>query len=65
MPLTEKSVVRRVYTDIGTFDIEDGVFVPREIPPGCTKRDLRKAVSAPLRMPQDQRPIVEEHAALA
>ncbi|MEG0921779.1 MAG: CoA-transferase [Comamonas sp.] len=49
LPLTGLSVVSRVYTQIGSFDLEDGAFVPRALLEGLCEADVRQHVAGPLR----------------
>ena len=49
LPLTGLGVVSRVYTQIGSFDLADGAFVPRALLPGLSEADVRQHVAGPLR----------------
>jgi len=52
LPYTSRRVVHRVTTDLAVFDI-DGGLVLREIAPGTTVEDLRRATAAPLSVASD------------
>jgi 3-oxoacid CoA-transferase subunit B len=41
LPLTGCGCIRRVLTDLGLFDIEDGAFALRERAPGVTVAEIR------------------------
>jgi 3-oxoacid CoA-transferase subunit B len=41
LPLTGRACVRRVITDLGWFDVEDGAFVLRERAPGVSVAEIR------------------------
>lgn len=47
-PLTALGVVRRVYTDLGIFDIRDGCFVATEVADGVTEDLLRRLTAGAL-----------------
>ena len=47
-PLTAVGVVKRVYTNLGVFDVADDGFVVREMAPGLTLAALQDATDAPL-----------------
>lgn len=48
-PLTAKSCVSRIYTDLAVIDVSKGGFVALEIVPGLSLEELSKMTSAPLR----------------
>ncbi len=50
LPLTGQSVVDRVITDLGVFDIEDDAFVLRELAAGTTLERVREATAGTLRI---------------
>jgi len=52
LPYTGRRVVHRVITDLAVFDI-DGGLVLREIAPGTTVEDVRRATAAPLSVAGD------------
>jgi 3-oxoacid CoA-transferase subunit B len=41
LPLTGRACVRRVITDLGWFEIEDGAFILRERAPGVSVAEIR------------------------
>jgi 3-oxoadipate CoA-transferase beta subunit len=47
-PLTAKSVVRRVYTDIAVLDVTPKGFVVRDMVPGLTRQELQERSEAEL-----------------
>ena len=47
-PLTAKSVVRRVYTDIAVLDVTPQGFVVRDMVPGLTRQELQDRSEAEL-----------------
>ena len=49
-PLTAVGVVKRVYTNLGVFDIGDDGFLVREMVPGLTLDALQQVTDAPLKM---------------
>jgi 3-oxoacid CoA-transferase subunit B len=46
LPLTGSGCIRRVLTDLGLFDIEDGAFVLRERAPGVSVDEIRARTGA-------------------
>jgi 3-oxoacid CoA-transferase len=52
-PLTARSCVRTVVTDLALLDIDADGFVVREIAPGVGAEDLRRLTGAPLRIAAD------------
>jgi 3-oxoacid CoA-transferase subunit B len=52
LPYTGRRVVHRVITDLAVFDI-DGGLVLREIAPGTTVEEVRRATAAPLSVAGD------------
>jgi 3-oxoacid CoA-transferase subunit B len=52
LPYTGRRVVHRVITDLAVLDI-DGGLVLREVAPGTTVEDVRKATAAPLSVAND------------
>ena len=57
LPLTATGVVRKVMTDVGLFDIEQGGFVMREIAPGFEVADVEAMTGAKLTIDPDLREI--------
>jgi 3-oxoacid CoA-transferase subunit B len=53
LPLTGKGCIRRVLTDLGFFDIEDGAFVLRERAPGVDVATIRARTAGRLVAPDD------------
>jgi 3-oxoacid CoA-transferase subunit B len=49
LPLTGKSVVNRIITDLAVIDVEPSGLVLRELAPGVTAEEVAKATAAPLR----------------
>ncbi|MGO4394888.1 3-oxoacid CoA-transferase subunit B [Variovorax sp. M-6] len=49
LPLTGLGCVKRVYTDLATLEVADGVFIVRDMVPGLTATQLQAATDAPLR----------------
>ena len=47
-PLTAPGAVKRVYTNLGVFDITDRGFVVLDIVPGLSREDLQARTDAPL-----------------
>ena len=47
-PLTGKSCVDRIYSDLAVIDVTDQGFVAVELAPGVTLRELREATGAPV-----------------
>jgi 3-oxoadipate CoA-transferase, beta subunit len=47
-PLTAANCVSRVYTDLAVLDVEDGVFVARELVDGLTLGALQAVTGAPV-----------------
>jgi len=45
-PLTARGVVTRVYTELGTFDVAEGVFRVVRLAPGVTPDDVRRCTDA-------------------
>ncbi|MGW8762963.1 CoA transferase subunit B [Streptomyces sp. NPDC055815] len=52
LPLTGRSVVHRVITDLAVVDITPDGFALVELAPGVTAEDVVAATAAPLRIPQ-------------
>ena len=50
MPLTAGGVVARVYTDLGIFDVCDGVFVACGLVDGVALEDVRRRTGAPVEL---------------
>lgn len=48
-PLTAQRVVSRVITDLGVFDVHDGVFAIAELAPDVSVKDVREKTGAQLR----------------
>ena len=48
LPLTGRGVVHRVITDLAVLDVAGSGFVLRELAPGVTVDDLRRATAAPV-----------------
>jgi 3-oxoadipate CoA-transferase beta subunit len=48
LPLTAQGVVRRVYTDIGIFDVADGRFAPKALVAGLSPESLTEWIAGPL-----------------
>lgn len=53
LPLTGKRVVDRIITDLATIDIEDDGLVLRELAPGVSLDDVRKATGPKLHVPAE------------
>ena len=49
-PLTAVSVVKRVYTNLGVFDVTDEGFVVRDMVTGLTLDALQRVTDAPLKL---------------
>jgi 3-oxoacid CoA-transferase subunit B len=54
-PATARACVTDVVTDLGYLQVRDGTFVLREIAPGLTLDDVRRATAAPLTVAPDVR----------
>ena len=48
LPLTGQSVVSRIYSDIGVFDVTGTAFRPRALVAGLTRADVERHVAGPL-----------------
>lgn len=48
LPLTGIGVVSRVYTEIGSFDLKGGAFIPRVLLEGLNESEVRQHVAGPL-----------------
>jgi 3-oxoadipate CoA-transferase beta subunit len=48
LPLTAKSCVSTVFTDLGVIDCRGGEFVVRELAPGVSKEQMRAVTGAPV-----------------
>ncbi len=55
LPLTGKSVVKRVITDLAVLDITSDGFVVRELAPDVTEQQVIDRTSAPVRFEVEQR----------
>ena len=53
LPLTGRGVVHRVITDLAVLDITESGFLLREVAPGVTADDVRKATTAPVAVGAD------------
>lgn len=53
-PLTAVGVVKRIYTNLGVFDVTDDGFAVCEMVPGLTLDALQRVTDAPLRMAMRQ-----------
>ncbi|MFI8420444.1 CoA transferase subunit B [Streptomyces sp. NPDC085479] len=53
LPLTGRSCVHRIITDLGVLDVTDGGLVLTETAPGVTPEQVVSATAAPLRLHQD------------
>jgi 3-oxoacid CoA-transferase subunit B len=53
LPLTGRAVVHRVITELAVLDVEPSGFVLREVAPGVTVDDVRRATAAPLAVADD------------
>ena len=53
LPLTGRSCIRRVITDLGLFDIAQGAFVLRERAPDVSIEHIRVRTAGPLIVPGD------------
>jgi 3-oxoacid CoA-transferase subunit B len=53
LPLTGKSCVDRVITDLAVIDVTPDGFVLREVAPGVTAEEVVKATGAELTVPDD------------
>ena len=53
LPLTGKSCIKRVLTDLALLDIEDGKFVLRERAPGVTVDEIKALTEGELLIPGD------------
>lgn len=49
LPLTARTCVQRIITELGVIDVEPEGFAVRELMPGVTREAMRAAVDAPLR----------------
>lgn len=56
LPLTARTCVDRVYTDMAVIDIEAGEMILREIAAGLSKEEVVAATDAPLRVPDTTLP---------
>jgi len=54
LPLTGYGVVTRVYTDLMVADVNDGIFVVRDMAPGTTLESLQAVTAAPLELALDE-----------
>lgn len=53
LPLTGTACIKRVITNLGFFDIEDGAFILREIAPGVSVDDVKAATEGKLIIADD------------
>jgi 3-oxoacid CoA-transferase subunit B len=53
LPLTGRACIRRVLTDLGYFEIQDGAFVLRERAPGVSVDEIRARTAGRLVVPGD------------
>ena len=57
LPLTGRSVVHRVITELAVLDVTPGGFLLRELAEGVTADDVRKATAAPVSVDPGVRPM--------
>ncbi|WP_454673912.1 CoA-transferase [Achromobacter pestifer] len=61
LPLTATAVVRRVYADIGIFDVRDGAFHPQALVAGLPASALEHWIDAPLVLSIEPRVLQTEY----
>jgi len=53
LPLTGKNCIKKVVTNLGYFTIENGAFVLRELAPGVSIEEVKKATEGKLIVADD------------